>query len=394
MSRRTEGAIRPAAAVSGLLVLLAWTTTFAPAGRAQEAADRQPGVIVGRVLQGAGEPASGVRVVAVGAGFAETTGRDGRFRIEPAAAGVHRLILVHPEFGTDSARAAVASGTTTGLTLRYGAGGRLSRTLHLGGLPADAAGESGTGRPTAGAARILGRLIDRETSDPIPSASVRLPSLGRQAETSGDGRFAFDSLPPGSYTLRVDHVRYGKQTARVEVPDGRTVDAELRLAPRALEVEPIEVTVDVRSPGLSDAGFYERREWARKQGYGHFFDAGDLEERGNRISQVLGTVPRLSIGQFGGQLSGAGNVPYFPRYRDFSGQCLPAIYLDGTKVIGSGPARSVAGQFGPRGVDAFANLADVAGIEVYESPSGTAAEFQGSDSGCGVIAIWTKRGRS
>ncbi len=33
---------------------------------------------------------------------------------------------------------------------------------------------------------------------------------------------------------------------------------------------------------------------------------------------------------------------------------------------------------------------DVRGVEVYRGSSETPGEFQGSNSGCGVIAIWTK----
>lgn len=380
--------IRPIALA---LIVLASAAILAPAPvRAQQTADREPGALVGRVLED-GRPASGVRVLAVSAGHSETTGGDGRFRMEPVAPGVHRLVVVHPEFGTDSARATVASGTTTGVTLRYGAEGELKPTLHLGGLPdydaAGAGGEAATGR-----SRILGELIGRDTSDPIPAASVRLPDLDRQTRTSEEGRFVFDSLPAGIYTVRVDHVRYGTQTAEVRVPRSRTVDAEIRLAPEAIEVEPIQVSVDVRSPGLASADYYQRREWGEKTGYGHFLEGEDLD-RGNRLSDVLGTVPRLKIGNFGRQLSSGGHFPYFPRHRDFSGPCLPAIYLDGQKIVGSGPAREVTLQFGPRGINGLVNLSEVAAVEVYPSPASTAGEFQGADSSCGVVVLWTRRGK-
>lgn len=378
--------------VAVALVLLSSAALAARPAPAQETAEREPGALVGRVLQD-GRPASGVRVLAVAAGFSETTGGDGRFRMEPVSPGVHRLLVVHPEFGTDSTRATVAAGTTTGLTLRYGAGGELESTLHLGGLPDyDASGAEGEAE--VGRSRIVGALIDRETSEPIPAASVRMPDLGRQARSSDDGRFVLDSLPSGTYTLRIDHVRYGQQTAEVRVPDNRTVEARLRLAPEAIEVEPleVEVNVDVRSPGLTSAGYYQRRNWGRKTGYGYFLEADELNRRGNRLSNAIGSIPRVEVGQFGAQMSSASNVPYFPRHRDFSGQCLPAIYMDGQKLVGSGPAQEVLASFGPRGINGLANLSEVAAVEIYPSPSATAGDFQGADSSCGVIVIWTKRG--
>lgn len=360
--------------------------TLAPA---QGTAGREPGAIVGRVLE-SGRPASGVRVLAVAAGYSETTGGDGRFRMDDVPPGVHLLTVVHPDFGTDSVRATVADGTTTGLTLRYGEGERVRSTLHLGGLPdydAGVGGEAATGR-----SRVVGELIDRKSSEPIASASVRLPDLGRQAQSSDEGRFVFDSLPAGRYTVRIDHVRYGTQTAEVQVPRRRTVDAEIRLAPQAIEMDPIQVSVDVRSPSLTSAGYYQRRDWGEKTGYGHFLEHEELDRRGNRLSNALGTIPNLKIGQFGSTLSGSAKLPYFPRHRNFAGACLPAVYLDGQKITGSGPAEEVGVQFGPRGIDALANLAEVAAVEVYPSPSATAGEFQGADSNCGVVVIWTGRG--
>lgn len=374
----------------GAALALTVATTAAPPAPAQETSNREPGAIVGRVLQG-GRPLSGVRVLAVGAGFSETTGGDGRFRMDPVSPGLYRLLVVHPERGTDSTRVTVADGTVTGLTLRYGAEGGFERTLHLGGLPEyDADGAEG--EPSSGRSRVVGTLIDRQSSEPISAASVRLPDLGRQARSGEEGRFAFDSLPAGNYTVRVDHVRYGQQTAEVQVPENRTVEAQLTLAPKAIEVDPIRVSVDVRDPGLTTAGFYERRRWARRQGYGSFLEEAELDARGNRVSDVLTTVPKLQTGSFGPPLSGVGHVPYFPRYRQFGEQCLPAIYIDGTKIVGSGPVSEVSRKFGPRGINGLVNLASVSAIEVYDSPAGTAPEFQGSDSRCGVVVIWTKRG--
>lgn len=372
-----------------LAALASATLLVASPVAAQEAAGREPGTLIGRVLQ-EGHPASGVRVLAVAAGFSKTTGGNGRFRMESLSPGVHRLIVVHPDFGTDSARVAVARGTTTGLTLRYGPERRLKPTVHLGGLPAAEAGEA-TGQ-ARGRSRIVGDLIDRKTGDPIPSASVRLPSVARQTRTTKEGRFVFDSLGIGTYTVRVNHVRYGTQRTEVQVPDRRTVEAEIRLAPEAIEMEPIQVNVDVRSPRLASADYYQRREWGEKTGYGHFLEGETLEKRGNRISEALGTIPRLSIGSFGGQMSAGSNIPYFPGHRGFNGQCLPAVYLDGQKVVGSGPATEVATQFGPRGLNGLVNLSEVAAVEIYPSASATAGEFQGADSRCGVIVIWTGRG--
>jgi TonB-dependent receptor-like protein len=56
--------------------------------------------------------------------------------------------------------------------------------------------------------------------------------------------------------------------------------------------------------------------------------------------------------------------------------CYPQYYLDGNESTSY-----------------FARLTpphDVKGVEIYRGSSETPGEFQGSNSGCGVIAIWTK----
>ncbi|MFL5561342.1 MAG: carboxypeptidase regulatory-like domain-containing protein [Gemmatimonadaceae bacterium] len=54
------------------------------------------------------------------------------------------------------------------------------------------------------------------------------------AVTTGSGAFSFDSVPPGTYTLKVWHERLGVATKSVVVSDGgmATVDVELRGSPR------------------------------------------------------------------------------------------------------------------------------------------------------------------
>jgi hypothetical protein len=49
------------------------------------------------------------------------------------------------------------------------------------------------------------------------------------AVTSGNGAFAFDSVPPGRYTLRVWHERLGTESREVTVTAGQTAGADIEL---------------------------------------------------------------------------------------------------------------------------------------------------------------------
>lgn len=375
-------------AVVGLLLvgMCAGPLVVPSPGRAQAPPS---GSLVGEVTGPDGTPQSGVLVI-VGSNQT-TTGKAGRFRVDSVAGGVYATYLYHPSHGRDTVRIPVAYGTTTGVSIDYEASGDVSRTLSVGGLAGGSEGEA----PRAGESRIVGQLFDHTTDRPIEGAVVRLAPGDLRGTTSARGRFSFDSLAAGTYSVRIHHVRYGDQSVEVDVPADRTVDARIRLEPEAVEVEPVEVTVDatVRRPALQKSGYYERKERARKAGYGHFLEAEEIEGRGSEVSHLLGSVPQLTATgpiSVGGRL--VRGLVYFPRYMEGPfGGCLPAIYLDGHKVVGGGSAGSHVSSLGPMGVNSLVSPSEVAGIEVYESPAATAGEFQGSDSRCGVVAIWTKR---
>lgn len=380
---------RVAASLLGMLVVAG--ACRSPAARGQESDADRTGGIEGRVVGASGRPAEGVLVMVRGREL--TTGPDGRFDVGGLQTAYHELDVVHPEHGRVKVRAPVAEGMTTGLRIRFGPEDEVEARSQPGGLSGTATSRSGGAR--GGESRIVGRLLDESDGRPIESATVRLVGPGVRTATSDRGRFSFDSLAAGAYTLRIHHVRYGERETGVEVPEDRTVDIEIRLPPEAVKVEPVEVTVEagVRRPALQEAGYYERRRWAEKLGYGHFLEAEDIENRGSDVSHVLGSLPQLTASGWTnvGRQRVSGLV-YFPRYMSGPfGSCLPAIYLDGHKVVGSSGPGSHVDALGPRGINSLVTPADVAGIEVYESPAATAGGFQGSDSRCGVVAIWTRR---
>ncbi len=88
---------------------------------------------------------------------------------------------------------------------------------------------------------LRGVLRDRDTGAPITQAVIHVEGTGHQALTDGEGRFSFNGLTPGRYTLRVQHLGYSVQTSEVELPEGHDVALELALSPRAIELAGFEV---------------------------------------------------------------------------------------------------------------------------------------------------------
>lgn len=379
---------------SGLVACLwVWALGGAsPAPAAQESASRT-GDVTGRIVDSGGRPASGVSVVLSETGTRATTGVEGRFRFDGVGVGLRSLELTHPRHGTDTVRVPVARDQTTEATLRYSDDGQLSADIRMGGLPVSTGGVVATSETRSGESTILGRLVDETDGRPVPSADVELVGTSRRSVSTDRGRFRFDSLPAGTYTVKVRHVRYGEPTAEEEVPEDRTVDLEIGLTPEAVEVEPLRVTVDatVRLPALEAAGYYERKEWQQKLGLGEFLEGEELDRRGSRLSQAIATIP--SAGAFGtirrsdgGLVNG---IVYFRRHLRGGGACLPAVYLDGHKLVGSGGMGEWVRNVGPRGIDALANLEEIAAIEAYEGPASAPGRFHGT-SACGALVLWTK----
>jgi len=99
-----------------------------------------------------------------------------------------------------------------------------------------------TDASTEGASDLRGTLVDGASGAPLPHAVVRLRSTPHQTIADDAGAFAFVGLAPGSYTLEIRSVGYAVTSQAIEVPAGKNVFAELRVAPRAVEIEGLVVT--------------------------------------------------------------------------------------------------------------------------------------------------------
>ena len=221
---------------------------------------------------------------------------------------------------------------------------------------------------------FAGQLLDAETGAPIEAARIRFPGTDREALSDRDGRFRVTEAPIGIVEARIQHIGYGSPVISVEVEPLQTTHMEIRLAPAAIEVEPLTVTIDVRPQWLEASGFYLRQE----RGLGQFVTPTDLERTPfRRFSEVLRKVPGVDIR----------NVcrPHCYQVIRMSTQssvaCPPTFYVDGKKMT------TVREEI--IDLDALAPNGDIAAVEVYRGISQTPAQFYGR---CGSIVLWTLRG--
>ena len=68
---------------------------------------------------------------------------------------------------------------------------------------------------TLAAIDLKGKVIDRETGEPLTGATLSLPQVGRSAVSDAEGLFHFCGLGQRSYTLNVNLLGYQKQSLTV-----------------------------------------------------------------------------------------------------------------------------------------------------------------------------------
>lgn len=217
-------------------------------------------------------------------------------------------------------------------------------------------------------ATITGIVEDIAARRGIAAASIRLaredpgnaPSQLSAVTTDDRGRFVVSELETGSYQMMVQAFGYVDLQERILVTG--TTHLDIGLVPHAIELDPV-VVVTRRSRHLENVGFYQRRDFGRARST---FTRDEIRAYpGNRISDVLRTVPGVSVRQ-PDSLSNPDVV--------FRAGCLPDVVLDGINL-----GTDVR-------VDDVARSRDVEGLEVHRGSTGF---FPFSNSACGSIVVWT-----
>jgi outer membrane murein-binding lipoprotein Lpp len=233
---------------------------------------------------------------------------------------------------------------------------------------------------------VRGKVLDAATGAGIPNANVRALSaaggndVGR-ARTAADGSFRMQLRAPA--TVRIEAQRTGYRptvTAELPVAPREAVEVEVRLSATAVALEPLRVTARVAPPrrrSLELNGVYERE----RLGFGRRLFREDIERQPNmNLGQVLSRVN-------GTKLVYAGRNQYIVFNRAattfaLSGGhgCLPRLYVDGVKATYGGN-QDINSVVTPEMVEA---------VELYASAAEIPAQYNGMESACGVILIWTR----
>lgn len=234
-------------------------------------------------------------------------------------------------------------------------------------------------------AQVIGRVTDRATELPVPSAGVALiDSAGTvrgQAVTDQEGLFAANVREHGSYTVQVvamGYVASGDNTADFV---GDRIFLEIGLQPAPLETEGIVVEVESRVPFLEMGGFYERMN----SGHGTFLTPDYIRSRrAVRTSHLLRGLSGIIISDNQEPIL-ARTIGSMPG----EGLCVPNIYVDGQ------PLRRDAVLDDYQDPARFENVVpppeQISAMEIYGGGATIPPQWRSGTSGCGVIVVWSRR---
>ena len=86
---------------------------------------------------------------------------------------------------------------------------------------------------------VTGRLVELRTEIAVGDALLRLEpvnGVSSEVRTEETGRFTFSPVPPGSYTLRVEHLGYQSLAHALDLGRGMETDLQIQLVPEALQL--------------------------------------------------------------------------------------------------------------------------------------------------------------
>jgi hypothetical protein len=219
-------------------------------------------------------------------------------------------------------------------------------------------------RGRADSTALVGYVSARDTHDPIRGARIEA-TTGFATTTDSAGRFALTGLSAATFVIQIGAIGYAQGSWTVSLTPGQVLTHHFDLDPLPYEL-PEVVVKGKPSPSTRRFADFERR---RQTGIGAFLTQEQIERANpSTLIDVLVSVR-------GVQQVCITNECVAKMVRSPPG-CYPQYYLDGREST----------PYFARNTPPL----DVRGIEIYRGSSETPGEFQGSNSGCGVIAIWTK----
>lgn len=221
---------------------------------------------------------------------------------------------------------------------------------------------------------VVSGTITTADRRPLANAVVRVIGIGTLVRTTAAGTYTIRDAGAGTQTVEARAIGYQPVRQMVRLSDAGATTVDLRLPVQRVQLDTVRVAAGKSVP--VEVRAIERR-W--RTGVGIFIDAATIRDHSTMfVTDALRGIGGLTIRQVGGY----GQTVMMRN--SYGAECPATIVLDGSALPPS-QAASVT-------IDDVARREDIAAVEVYPRPNMVPAEFLSMTAGCGIIAIWTKRG--
>ncbi len=93
--------------------------------------------------------------------------------------------------------------------------------------------------------KIVGRVTDKESGEPLPGCNVVIVGTSMGAATNADGYYLIINVPPGVYSVKASMIGYQQvQKTQVTVNMDKTTTVDFQLAVEAIQGETVEVVAE------------------------------------------------------------------------------------------------------------------------------------------------------
>lgn len=209
---------------------------------------------------------------------------------------------------------------------------------------------------------LRGIVLENETGEPIPGATVWLTETEKGISADEQGRFEIGNLQPGTYTLTVTAVGYTKKEVTARLGKDDISEMEIRLEKSLHELDQVVVTGTMRETYVKDSPV---KVSVVSSGFLQKNPTNNLMES---ISYINGLYNQVDCG-----VCSTNNI----RINGMEG-AYTAVLIDGMPIMGS-----LASVYGLNGL----NPNIIESIEIIKGPNST---LYGSEAMGGVINIRTK----
>ena len=257
--------------------------------------------------------------------------------------------------------------------------------------------------PSLGLSQAALKGVVRQDSTGIPLVGVEVVAegVGRQTTSDRKGRFVLTDLPYGPQTILFRQIGFRPVRHGVLLLRGDTTTLDvLLISENAQRLEPIAVDASPNVP--RSLGVRESFEDRRRLGLGKFIDSTVLRANENRhVADLLRSIPGLQLvrgqacnaitfmcGPIGLYVKGTRGNPIRFIAPGRTTSCWASVVVDGEVKYQDGSSLMP-----PPELNSEFSVAELEAIEVYRSPAEYPSEFGGIVGNCGLIVLWTRRGK-